>query len=247
MKVIPAIDILDGKCVRLVGGDMRRKTIEIEDPVGVAKGFQRRGASYLHVIDLGRALDQGDNRSIVARIIKGIDIPIQVGGGLRTDEEVLGILELGADRVIVGTRAVRDPAWLNDMAKDNPGRIVVAVDSRGEEILIKGWQEGSGRNLFEFAKEVDKKGLAAFLFTNVDVEGQCKGTELDIVERFVKTVKAPVIAAGGITTIKDLELLEEAGVAAAVVGSAIYEKKLDLKEALDRFEGPRYTKGGRKA
>ena len=246
MKVLPAIDILDGKCVRLVGGDPRRRTVEIADPVGVAKGFQKLGASYLHVIDLGRALDQGENRSVVQRIIKGVKIPVQVGGGLRSDEDVSGILGLGADRVIVGTRAIRDIDWLKATAKENPKRIVVAVDARGEEILIKGWQEGSGKNLFQYAREVDNLGLAAFLFTNVAVEGQCKGTEMSIVKRFVQAVKTPVIAAGGVTTMKDLEQLEKSGVSAAVVGSALYEKKLDLKLALERFEGPRYTKGGKK-
>ena len=244
MKVLPAIDILDGKCVRLIGGDPRRRTVEISDPVAVAKGFQKLGASYLHVIDLGRALEKGENRSMVQRIIKGVKVPVQVGGGLRTDQDIEGMLELGADRVIVGTRAVRNIEWLKDIAKENPKKIVVAVDARGEEILIKGWQEGSGKNLFEYAREVDDLGLAAFLFTNVAVEGQCKGTEMDIVKRFVKAVKTPVIAAGGVTTMEDLECLERAGVSSAVVGSAIYEKKLDLKQALERFEGPRYTKGG---
>lgn len=245
MKVLPAIDILDGKCVRLISGDIRRKTIEIENPVGIAKGFQKLGASYLHVIDLGRALDQGDNRSVVARIIKGVKIPVQVGGGLRTDEDIEGMLGLGADRVIVGTRAIRDPDWLKRTVKAHPGKIVVAVDARGEDIQVKGWVEGSGRNLFEFARQVDSPKLAAFLFTNVDVEGQCKGTDLDIVKRFIRTVRSPVIAAGGITTIDDLKKISKAGADAAVVGSAVYEKKLDLKAALELFEGPRYAKGGR--
>jgi len=246
VKVIPAIDLFDGKAVRLVGGDIRRKTVEITDPVGVAKNFQRLGASYLHVIDLGRALEKGENRSVIVRIIKGVKIPVQVGGGLRTDEDVKGVLEMGANRAIVGTRAVRDVDWLRNMTKEHPGRIVVAVDARGEEIQVKGWQEGSGRNLFEFAREVDRLRLAAFLFTNVDVEGQCKGTDLGIVKRFIKAVRTPVIAAGGITTMDDLKNLEKAGADAAVVGSAVYEKKLDLKAALERFEGRRYTTGGRK-
>jgi phosphoribosylformimino-5-aminoimidazole carboxamide ribotide isomerase len=180
------------------------------------------------------------------RIIKGVKIPVQVGGGLRTDEDVAGILKMGADRAIVGTRAIRDVDWLKDMAKAHPGKLVVAVDARGEEIQVKGWQEGSGRNLFEYARAVDHLKLAAFLFTNVDVEGQCEGTDLGIVKRFIKAVKTPVIAAGGITTMEDLKKLERAGASAAVVGSAVYEKKLDLKAALGRFEGPRYTKGGRK-
>jgi len=246
MKVIPAIDLFDGKAVRLIGGDIRRKTVEISNPVGVAKKFQKLGASYLHVIDLGRALDKGENRSVIVRIIKGVKIPVQVGGGLRTDEDVAGILKMGADRAIVGTRAIRDVDWLKDMAKAHPGKLVVAVDARGEEILVKGWQEGSGRNLFEYARAVDHLKLAAFLFTNVDVEGQCEGTELSIVKRFIGAVRTPVIVAGGITTMDDLKKLERAGASAAVVGSAVYEKKLDLEAALERFEGPRYTKGGRK-
>jgi len=245
MKVIPAIDILDGKCVRLIGGDPRRRTVQIDDPVTVAKGFAKLGASYLHVIDLGRALEQGENRSVIVRIIKAVDIPVQVGGGLRSDEDVVGCLDLGADRAIVGTRAIKDPDWLKRMALEFPKKIVVAVDARGEEILVKGWQEGSGVNLFEYAKKVDGYGIAAFLFTNVAVEGQCNGTELDIVKRFVRGVRTPVIAAGGVTTMDDLELFEKAGVSAVVVGSAIYQKKLDLKEALKRFEGWK-SKGGRK-
>lgn len=230
------MDLMKGKCVQLIGGDENRKRLEIDDPIEVAKGFVDQGAKYLHVIDLDRALGNGENQDIMIDIIEQVDVPVQVGGGIRGHEMVDLFLDKGADRVIVGTKAVLEPDWLKKMVSVHPRRMVVAVDTRGDEILIKGWQTGSGKDLIEFAREVDGLKLAGLLFTNVVLEGRLEGTDVSIVKKLVDAVDTPVIAAGGITTMKDLEELKRAGVGAAVLGSAIYEGKIEFKDAVGRFE-----------
>jgi phosphoribosylformimino-5-aminoimidazole carboxamide ribotide isomerase len=235
MMVIPAVDILGGKCVQLIGGDEKRMRAEYGDPLDVAREIQDKGARYLHVIDLDSALDRGHNRDIVKRIIKEMSIPVQIGGGIRDHGTVDMFLDMGADRVIVGTKAILDMDWLKKIAAGHAGKVVLAVDTRGEEILIKGWKTGSGKNLFEYARSVDGLGLAAFLFTNVILEGRMIGTDIKIVRRLVEAVRTPVVAAGGVTTMSDLARLEEVGVSGAVVGSAIYDGKLDIVEAVRRF------------
>jgi phosphoribosylformimino-5-aminoimidazole carboxamide ribotide isomerase len=235
MMVLPAVDILGGRCVQLIGGDERKLRAEYGDPVDVATEIQRKGAKYLHVIDLDSALGKGNNHDIVERIVKEVSIPVQVGGGIRDHDTVDRFLDAGADRVIVGTKAILDMDWLKRIAAGHTGKVVLAMDTRGEEVLIKGWKAGSGKNLFEYARSVDGLKLAAFLFTNVILEGRMIGTDIKIVKRLVDSVRTPVVAAGGITTMSDLAKLEDVGVSGAVVGSAIYDGKLDLVEAVRRF------------
>ena len=226
---MPAVDIRKGKCVQLVGGKPGSEWVA-GDPLKIALGWQRMGAGYLHLIDLDAALGEGNNTGIIREILEALDIPAQVGGGIRTTEQVAEYLNY-ADRVIVGTRGALDMGWMEELAKRFPSRIVAAADARGEEIWVRGWTEGSGVGLFDFARGCKEAGLAALLYTDIDREGQLKGINVGPIKRLVD-VGIPLMVAGGISSIDDLLKLKGIGVHAAVLGMAIYKYKIDLIQAL---------------
>lgn len=236
MRVLPAIDLMDGHVVQLIGGDPDRRAIDEEDPVGRARGFVGQGARGLHVVDLDAALERGGNRPMVRRVLDAVDVPVQVGGGVRTTEDVEEILDAGAASVVVGTRALRDPAWLAELAKAHAGRIIVALDARHGEVVVRGWQEGTGRDVADAARELDGIPLAGILCTAVHVEGRMKGMDGATLERLVAATDHPVIASGGISSTADIRHLAEAGCDACVVGMAVYTDRLPLDEAIRAAE-----------
>jgi phosphoribosylformimino-5-aminoimidazole carboxamide ribotide isomerase len=236
MRVIPAVDILNGKCVQLIGGDPNKKRIELEKPIEVARKWCRMGANLLHVIDLNAALNRSNNMNLIARMAADLEVPIQVGGGLRDNISVMTVMAVGCKRAILGTMAIQDRAWLKRVTLAYPSKIVVAVDARGRNIVIKGWKEEAGLDLIEFAQEMDELNLAGLLYTNVDVEGQLSGTDLAPVRELVESCRTPIIASGGITSMDDLRALADIGVESVVVGTAIYTGDIDLAEALEEFD-----------
>lgn len=227
MKVLPAIDILDGHVVQLVGGVPGTEQVKLPDPLAMAQRWQGEGAEMLHVIDLDSALGKGNNVQTMRRMIQASEVPVQVGGGIRSTEVAQYLLDSGAARVIVGTKAIRDTAWLAAIANANPGKIVLALDVKNGNVQVKGWQEAAPITLEQMFHIIRPLPLAGVLYTNVDVEGQCKGINEKAVRDFIAACPHMVIASGGVTDQRDLDLLTGMGVPEAVVGLALYTGKLN--------------------
>jgi len=235
VKVIPAIDVKGGRCVQLVGGKPGTEKVSIEDVVGVARRWESEGAEMIHIIDLDSALGTGNNETLIEKVAATVSIPVQVGGGVRTEEHVSRLFEIGCERVIVGTRAIQDRAFVQSVSDQYKDAIVVAVDSVAEEILIRGWQEKSGKDLISVVKDLQSLPIYGFLYTNVEVEGQLRGIDPVPIKAILSVASKPVIASGGVTTISDLESLSAMGVDSAVVGMAIYTGNIDFKKAVRLF------------
>ncbi|MCE5296926.1 MAG: 1-(5-phosphoribosyl)-5-[(5-phosphoribosylamino)methylideneamino]imidazole-4-carboxamide isomerase [Euryarchaeota archaeon] len=230
MMIIPAIDILGGQVVQLVGGVPGTEQITIPDPLTSAKGWESKGAPMLHVVDLDAALGRGSNVQTMRRIVQQSNVPVQVGGGIRSAEVAQYLLDCGAARVIVGTKAIKDNAWLRALASKNPGKVVLALDVKGGNVQLKGWQESAPFTLAQMFDSIRDVPLAGVLYTNVDVEGQCKGIDAKAVSSFVEGCPHRVIASGGVTSQTDIDVLMELGVPEAVVGLAIYTGKLNPEQ-----------------
>lgn len=235
MKVIPAIDVKGGSCVQLVGGKPGTEKVVIEDVMGVARRWENGGAEMIHMIDLDSALGTGNNESLIEKVSAAIDIPVQVGGGIRSEAQVQRLFDIGCERVIVGTRAIQDEPFIEKMASEYPESIVVAIDAVSNDVLIKGWQESSGKELLSVAAEMDRLPIFGFLYTNIEVEGRLQGINPTAIQTLMNAVTKPVIVSGGITTMSDLEQLRRMGAHSAVVGMAIYTGKIDLKKAVREF------------
>ncbi len=235
MKVIPAIDVKNGKCVQLVGGKPGTEKVQIEDVLGVARKWESEGAEMIHVIDLDSALGTGNNEQLIEMVAAALSIPVQVGGGIRSEEKIQRLFDMGCERVIIGTRAIQDRPFIQSMSAEYPGAIVVAIDSVANEVLIRGWQESSGRELLAVAKDLEALPIFGFLYTNVEVEGRLQGIDPVPIQALLNSVTKPLIVSGGITTISDLEQLQRMNVHSAVVGMAIYTGKIDFKKAVRLF------------
>lgn len=227
MIAIPAVDLREGACVQLVGGDYAAERVRLDDPVRVAAGWRDRGFRHLHVVDLDAALGRGDNAGTVSAILTLPGLAVSVGGGVRSADQVARLVETGADRVVVGTRAIEDPDWLAQVAARHPGRVVVAADVRGRQVVTRGWASGSGRAIGEILDRLGALPLAGVLVTAVHQEGRLAGPDLGLVAECLAGTTLPVIASGGITSLGDLRALDLAGAAAAVLGMALYTGTLD--------------------
>ncbi len=233
MLVIPSIDIMRGKCVQLVGGRPGTERV-FGEPAEIAQKWVAEGAEYLHVIDLDAAMGRGRNIEKVAEVMASVGVLVQVGGGIRTLEAAEEAIGIGAERVIVGTAAVRNPGFAKQLVDSIGGeRVIVALDSRAGKVAVDGWKESTKKSPFEMAKDFEKMGVGAILFTVVDVEGSMRGISKDETRKMVETVNIPVIASGGVGTLDDVKYAKEAGAAALVVGMALYEHKFTLQEAAE--------------
>ena len=222
MRIIPAVDVMDHQVVQLVGGVPGSQQITMPDPMEVAEMWISKGAEYIHLVDLDGAFGKPDNRATFKRIVKELGIPAEVGGGIRDRETVDDLISAGIDRVVVGTKAVKEPEWLAEVADDHPGRIVLSMDTKGGRIAIKGWQESAALTVDEMFERIRDMPLAAVLNTNVDVEGQKKGIDECQARDFIARCPCRVIASGGVTSKHDAEVLADAGAEGAVVGLAMY-------------------------
>lgn len=236
MEVIPAIDLLDGKCVRLTQGDYQQSEIFHHNPVEVARQWEQQGATRLHLVDLDGA-KQGKpvNLDTIAAIIKAIDIPVQVGGGLRDRPSVARLLEIGVERVILGTVAVEQPQLVAQLVQAYPGQIVVGIDARNGQVATKGWLETSAVAATELASEMAKLGVAAIIYTDIGRDGTLAGPNLDALRTIAQGIDIPIIASGGVSNLTDvlsLLALEPVGVKGVIVGKALYTGSLDLEEAV---------------
>jgi phosphoribosylformimino-5-aminoimidazole carboxamide ribotide isomerase len=235
MMIIPAVDLMDGKCVQLVEGKPWSAKVTIDNPVGMAVRWVEQGAKRLHIVDLDAALGSGSNEQVIKNILAKVKIPVQVGGGIRDDAKADRFLSAGAAQIVVGTRAVTDVDWLKSLVFTYPERVIVAVDARGSKISIKGWTNDTPINLIQYVKSIEDLKIFGLLYTNISVEGKLKGIDIKPIEKLVQSTKKKVFVAGGITTIDDIVSISSAGAFAAILGMAIYKGKINLKEAMERF------------
>ena len=227
MIVTPAVDLRNGKCVQLVGGSYDRQLVQLDDPVAAAVGWSEMGFTTLHLIDLDAATGRGSNSELVHEILHSTSATTQVGGGMRTKSLVEHMLLSGADRVVVGTRAIEDKEWLEEVASAFPRQVVVALDVREREIVAHGWQERTGRAIDGELRDLGALPVAGVLVTAVHREGLMAGADVQLMREIAASTELAVQASGGVTTLADLSALEDAGVAAAVVGMALYTGQLD--------------------
>jgi len=233
MDVIPAIDLMDGKCVRLIQGRYDRQITYRDDPVGQAREFHADGAAWLHIVDLDGAKA---GRPVNARTISAIAalglLKVEVGGGIRDEASIKQLLDMGVTRVIIGTKAVSDFGWFNRMARQFHGRLVLGIDARGSKVATHGWIEGSTQDLLEFAVKADELPLAAIIYTDISKDGMLSGPNIERTRALVEAVKTPVVASGGVKEADDIRKLKPIGVAGVIVGRSLYEGTLTLKDAL---------------
>lgn len=232
IEILPAIDIRDGRCVRLRQGDYERETVFDEDPAAAARRWIDQGASRLHVVDLDGAREgRAVNVDAVARIIN-LGLPVQIGGGVRDANTVARYRELGAARIILGTAAISDPAFLRETLNGGADGIIVSVDARGGEVAVAGWTESSGRSAVELARDLEHAGVRRLIYTDIASDGMLSGHDQAALSRIVAAVAIPLIAAGGIASREQIASLRSAGAAGVVLGRSLYDGRLSLADAL---------------
>ena len=238
MLLIPAIDIKDGKCVRLRQGRMEDATVFIDDPVEAAVRWVTAGARRLHIIDLdGASTGKPVNRDVVRRITETYpDVPIQIGGGIRDEDTVQTYLDLGAQYVILGTRAVNEPHFVSDLCVAFPGHIIVGLDAKDGKLMVNGWSKLAKHDVVDLAQRFENDGVEAIIYTDISRDGMLSGVNIEATKALAESIRIPVIAAGGITNLDDIRRLCEivdSGLYGAVTGRAIYEGTLDYAEGLE--------------
>jgi phosphoribosylformimino-5-aminoimidazole carboxamide ribotide isomerase len=232
MQVIPAIDLRGGRCVRLRQGDYGRETIFGDDPKAMAAHWLAEGASFLHLVDLDGAREGHPvNVQAVEAILSQVDVPCQLGGGVRDEATLARWLDLGVERVVVGTRALEQPAWFREVAVRYPGRVVLGLDARDGRVATGGWLDISSVDALELADQFDDLPLAAIVYTDISRDGMLAGPNLGATEALAVRLKTPVIASGGVGTLEDVGRLAALPIAACIVGRALYEGRFKLREA----------------
>ena len=236
MIIYPAIDLKNGKCVRLYKGDMSEATIYNEDPAAQAHEWARSGFSWLHVVDLDGAVHGSpENHHAVRDIIKAVDLPIQLGGGIRTHAQIEHWLSEGVSRVILGTAAVRDPELVKRACAEFPGQIAVGIDARAGRVSVEGWVHDANISVIDLAAHFEDAGVAAIIFTDIERDGTGAGVNIESTIELAKSTSIPIIASGGVGSLDDLRAVKEAalhGIEGVIVGKAFYNKSIDPKEAL---------------
>jgi len=243
MIATPAVDVKGGRCVQLVGGRPEEERVSLPDPVVVARRWWDTGFHALHVVDLDAAMGSGDNLPLLRELAAATAAETQVGGGVRDDARADALLAAGADRVVVGTRALDDPRWLRALADRHPGRVLVAADTRDAYVVRKGWTETSGLTISDFMERLQDIPLAGILTTDVGREGRMAGMNRDAVARILRWSTHPTWISGGVTTEDDLAWLEDQGAAGAVLGMALYTGTLDAERVAARWGGAPSPKG----
>ena len=235
MIVIPAVDIKEGKCVRLLQGRMEDQTVFSNDPAAMAQKWAMAGAELIHVIDLDGAFEKRPrNLTAIRNILKTVDTPIQVGGGIRTERTIQMFLDMGVSRVIIGTEAINNPELVEQSARRFPGQIIVGIDARKGRVAIEGWTETTHIKAVDLAKRFQNCGVAAINFTDIHRDGMQTGPNIGETRRLAVAVSIPVVASGGVSNIRDIENLlplEAFGVTGVITGKALYSGSLNFKEA----------------
>jgi phosphoribosylformimino-5-aminoimidazole carboxamide ribotide isomerase len=234
MLIIPAVDIKNGKCVQLVQGMPGTEQVVIENPELVAKKWENKGAKLLHVINLDGAFGNSyKNLEIIEKIIETISIPVQLGGGIRSTDDASNLLDIGVEKVILGTMAIETPENVQKLSDEyGNNRIIVALDSKDDNVVIKGWTEKTEKSAPELGISLQKKGAGGILFTNVNVEGLMKGFNIDPLLNLLNSVDIPVIYSGGVTSLDDVEKLSQTKTYGVVIGSALYKGRINFEDAI---------------
>lgn len=235
MIVFPAIDLKDGCCVRLRQGDMQRATIFNDEPAAQAQSFERAGFEWLHLVDLNGAFEgRSANAPAIRAILSKINIPVQLGGGLRDRAGIESWLNAGVRRVILGTTAVRNPDLVKETARAYPEKIAVGIDAREGNVAVEGWAEASSLSAVDLAKSFEDAGVAAIIFTDIVRDGMLQGVNVQATAALARAVSIPVIASGGVSSAEDVRKLREAdaGIAGVVIGRALYDGRVGANEAL---------------
>jgi len=233
MDVIPAIDLIGGKCVRLIQGEYHRQITYEDDPVKQAGIFRDAGAKWLHIVDLdGARMGRSVNFEVIKAITSHYDMNVEVGGGVRDEATIRQMLDAGVKRVIVGTAAVSKFGWFSQMANTFVNKLAFGLDARGSKVAIAGWTQEMPQKLWDFAAQAANLPLSAIIYTDISKDGMLAGPNLDRTKALADAVSTPVIAAGGVTRVEDVVRLKELGIAGAIVGRALYEGTIDLREAI---------------
>jgi len=235
MILYPAIDLKDGQCVRLLRGEMDKATVFSDDPAAQARAFQDAGCEWLHLVDLNGAFaGQPVNAAAVAAILAAVDVPAQLGGGIRDMATIEGLLGKGLERVILGTVAVEDPALVRQAAAAFPGRVAVGIDARDGMVATKGWAEKTDVNAIDLARSFEDAGVAAIVYTDINRDGAMAGPNVAATAALARAVAIPVIASGGVSSLTDLKALKDCGAPlnGAISGRALYDGALDLGHAI---------------
>jgi len=234
MDILPAIDLIDGQCVRLIQGRYDKKITYKDDPVAQAKEFFDAGAQWLHVVDLDGA-KQGKpvNAEVVATIAKEVPMKVELGGGIRDEAAIVTMLDAGVTRLILGSSAIKQFDWFGQMARKYPDRLVLGLDARGANLATEGWLDQGSQSILDFAKQAEDLPLAAIIYTDISKDGMLDGPNVERTKQLAEAVDLPVVAAGGVTTVEDIKTLKAAGVAGAIIGRALYEGSITLTEALE--------------
>lgn len=242
MRIYPAIDIIGGMCVRLVKGDYSQKTTFAENPVDVAKKWESLGAEFIHVVDLdGAKSGELHNFELIKKIAESVNVPIQVGGGIRSLDDIDKLLEAGISRVIIGTSALENPNMVKRAVEKYGDKIAVGIDAKNGKAAVKGWVEVSDESAIDLAIKMRKIGVKHIVYTDIDTDGMLKGPNIDAMRKMVEESKIDVIASGGVSTVEDVEKLVETGVEGAIIGRALYSEVLDLPSAIRAAKDMEYS------
>ena len=234
MQIWPAIDLRGGKCVRLQQGDYQRETIFGDDPAAMATRWVAEGAEYLHLVDLDGARD-GDwtNQAAVESILAAVDVPCELGGGVRSEETIRRMLDCGLSRLVLGTKALKEPDWFREMIDKFPHKLVLGLDARNGQVATDGWLEDSDVSAIQLAQAFDATPLAAIVYTDIAKDGMMSGPNFSATAELQNAVSTPVIASGGVTTLDDVKKLTESNVEGCIIGRSLYEGQIQLAEVLD--------------
>ena len=238
MLIIPAIDLKDGRCVRLKQGDMSTATVFSEDPVAMARHWAEQGARRLHIVDLnGAVAGRPKNEKVIRAIIGAVgeQVPIEIGGGIRDLDTIESYIDAGVQYVVIGTAAVKNPGFLSDACYAFPGRIIAGLDAKDGKVAVEGWSKMTGHDVVDLAKKYEEYGVEALIYTDIGRDGMMGGINIDATLKLAQAIKTPVIASGGLHSVKDVETvcarLAPEGIIGAIAGRALYEGQLDFKKA----------------
>lgn len=236
MEIIPAIDLKAGQCVRLYQGDMDQATVYADEPVAVARRWQGAGAERLHVVDLDGAVSgTGVNTAVIEKVCRAVDLPVQLGGGLRNLEAIERVFSLGVRRAILGTVACRQPDLVAEACRRFPGRITVGIDARAGKVAVQGWTETTGLGATELAAQCQALGVGEIVYTDIVRDGTAQGVDIEATRAVARVVQIPVIASGGVASLEDIERLrpyEADGIHGLIIGRALYTGAVELAEAI---------------
>ena len=238
MQLYPAIDLKDGKSVRLKQGEFKEITVYCDEPYKVARYFEENGASFIHLVDLDGALEgHSVNEDTIKKIVSSVNIPCELGGGIRTMEDIERVLSYGINRVIIGTKAVKDPSFVEEAVKRfGADRIVVGVDAKNGMVAIEGWEKVSDKSALSMCLSMKEMGVKNIVYTDISKDGMLMGPNVAMTQELTDKTGMNIIASGGVSSMEDLRNLNAAGIKGAIIGKAIYENRVNVNEAVDEFE-----------